>query len=77
MPGKYGVDQRVFIKTSDGGYRPPSSVAKGSYGIIAPQCMADWLALSNSELADPNRTYYVTIEEGSTELIGEDWLTPV
>ena len=75
MAWKFDVGQRVFIKPTNGSHRPPSSEAKGSYGTIAPQCTADWLIQSQSPYAEKDRTYYVTIEGGATELMGEEWLT--
>ena len=79
MPGlfNYSVNQRVRIKTSDGGkHRPPPDSAKGALGTIAPQLASDWagtrLALEPGTLL----TYYVTIDDGTTELICEDWLEP-
>ena len=74
MAWKYDVGQRVYIRTANGAHRPPSSEAKGSYGVVAPQCTADWLINSNSPYAAKDRTYYVTIESGETELMGEEWL---
>ena len=73
----YTVNQRVRIKTTNGGtHRPPSDAAKGGLGTIAPQMTSDW---SGTRLAlEPGTPpiYYVTIDGGATELIAEDWLEP-
>ena len=38
----YKEEQRVLIKTREGGpYRPPSEGAKGMLGVIAPQLFQD------------------------------------
>ncbi len=73
----YSVNQRVRVKTSDGGkYRAPSDSVKGALGIIAPQLAADWSGTRLALEADTLYTYYVTIDGGNTELICEDWLEP-
>ncbi len=73
----YSVKQRVRIKASDGGkYRPPPDSAKGALGTIAPQLAADWSGTRLALEADALYTYYVTMDDGTTELICEDWLEP-
>ena len=73
----YKVDQRVQIKDRDGGlFRPPSEGAKGSLGVIAPQLFQDWAGTFLELEPDVPPEYYVTIDNGPTETISEDWLEP-
>ena len=73
----YKVDQRIMIKTRDGGpFKPPSDGAKGALGIISPQMFQDWAGtfLEREDGVPPE--YYVTVDSGITETISEDWLEP-
>ena len=74
-PYAYDINQRVRIKTADSGtYRSPSENAKGKLGTIVPQLTQDWAGtLLELEPGTP-RTYYVTIDGGSIEIIAENWL---
>ena len=73
----YQAEQRVLIKTRDGGpYRPPSEGAKGALGVIAPQLFQDWTGTLLEREVDVPTEYYVTIDIGITETISEDWLEP-
>ncbi len=74
MERKYASDQRVRIKNGNGGHKPPSDVVKGVLGTIVQQCESDWLGSAKSPHAESPRSYYVQIEGGTLELIGEDWL---
>ncbi|HCP23687.1 MAG TPA: hypothetical protein DIT90_06120 [Dehalococcoidia bacterium] len=79
MPRKhiYEVEQRVLIKTRDGGaHFPPSEGSKGALGVIAPQLFQEWPGtfLEREEGVPPE--YYVTVDSGVTEVISEDWLEP-
>ncbi|MCH8893283.1 MAG: hypothetical protein J4N67_05410 [Chloroflexi bacterium] len=71
----YKVDQRVLIKSQDGGlFRPPSEGAKGTLGLIAPQLFQDWPGTFLEREPDVPPEYYVTVDNGITETISEDWL---
>ena len=73
----YKVDQRVVVKTRDGGvYKPPSEGSKGGLGIIAPQMFQDWAGTFLELEADVPPEYYVTMDNGLTETMSEDWLEP-
>ncbi len=73
----YKVDQRIQIKIRDGGvYRPPSDGATGSLAIIAPQLFQDWTGTFLEREPDVPPEYYVTVDNGVTETISEDWLEP-
>ena len=73
----YKVDQRVLIKSRDGGpYMPPSEGAKGALGVIAPQLFQEWAGTFLEREPDVPPEYYVTIDNGITETISEDWLEP-
>ena len=73
----YKVDQRVQIKTRDGGaFKPPTEGSKGALGVIAPQLFQEWAGtfLEREDGVPPE--YYVTMDSGITETISEDWLEP-
>ena len=71
----YKVDQRVLIKSQDGGlFKPPSEGAKGTLGLIAPQLFQDWPGTFLEREPDVPPEYYVTVDNGITETISEDWL---
>ena len=73
----YKVDQRVLIKSRDGGlFMPPSEGAKGALGVIAPQLFQEWAGTFLEREPDVPPEYYVTIDNGITETISEDWLEP-
>ena len=73
----YKVDQRMLIKSRDGGpYMPPSEGAKGALGVIAPQLFQEWAGTFLEREPDVPPEYYVTIDNGLTETISEDWLEP-
>ena len=74
-PYRFQVDQRVQVRSRDGGkHRQPSESARGALGVIAPQMTDDWTGTKlELESGIPN-VYYVTLDNGSTELIAEDWL---
>ena len=73
----YKVDQRVLIKSRDGGvYMPPSEGAKGALAVIAPQLFQEWSGTFLEREPDVPPEYYVTIDNGITETISEDWLEP-
>lgn len=73
----YKVDQRVQIKIRDGGvFKPPSEGAKGNLGIIAPQLFQEWSGTFLEREHDVPPEYYVTVDNGITETISEDWLEP-
>lgn len=73
----YQVAQRVLIKARDGGhYKPPTEGSKGSLGVIAPQLFQEWPGTFLEREADVPPEYYVTIDNGITETISEDWLEP-
>jgi len=73
----YKVDQRVLIKSRDGGrFMPPSEGAKGALGVIAPQLFQEWAGTFLEREPDVPPEYYVTIDNGLTETISEDWLEP-
>ena len=71
---KYALNQRVRIKTDNGPHKVPPQEAKGVVGTIAIQSITDWLESSQIMPAESPRSYYVEIEEGTTVLVGEDWL---
>ena len=71
----YDIEQRVRIKLANGGrFWPPSEKAKGGLGTILPQLTQDWAGTRLELEPDVPRTYYVTVDGGTTELISEDWL---
>ena len=73
----YKVNQRVQIKDRDGGsYKPPSEGAKGALGVIAPQLFQDWPGTFLEREPGVPPEYYVTVDNGITETISEDWLEP-
>lgn len=73
----YKENQRVQIKARDGGhYKPPTEGAKGSLGIISPQLFQDWTGTLLEREAEIPPEYYVTVDNGVTETISEDWLEP-
>ncbi len=73
----YKVDQRVQIKTRDGGgSRPPPEGLKGALGVISPQLFQDWAGTFLEREAEEPPEYYVTVDSGVTETISEDWLEP-
>jgi len=73
----YKVDQRVLIRSRDGGlFMPPSEGAKGALGVIAPQLFQEWAGTFLEREPDVPPEYYVTIDNGITETISEDWLEP-
>ena len=73
----YKVDQRIKIKNRDGGsYRPPSEGARGALGVIAPQLFQAWEGTFLEREPDVPPEYYVTVDNGITETISEDWLEP-
>ncbi len=73
----YQVAQRVLIKDRDGGpYKPPTEGAKGSLGVIAPQLFQEWPGTFLEREPDVPPEYYVTVDNGITETISEDWLEP-
>ena len=74
MERKYSSHQRVRIKNGNGGHKSPPDVVKGALGTIVQQCESDWLGSANSPYVESPRSYYVQIDEGALELIGEDWL---
>jgi len=71
---KYALNQRVRIKTDNGTHKVPPQEAKGAVGTIAIQSITDWLESSQIMPAESPRSYYVELEEGTTVLVGEDWL---
>ena len=71
---KFTLNQRVRIKTNNGTHKVPPQEAKGVVGTIAIQSITDWLESSQIMPAESPRSYYVEIEEGTTVLVGEDWL---
>ena len=71
---KYALNQQVRIKTNNGPHKEPPQEAKGALGTIAIQSITDWLESSQIMPAESPRSYYVEIEEGTTVLVGEDWL---
>ncbi len=73
----YKVDQRVQIKSQDGGsFRPPPEGLKGALGVISPQLFQDWAGTFLEREAEEPPEYYVTFDSGVTETISEDWLEP-
>ena len=74
MERKYASFQRVRIKDSNGGHKPPADAVRGVLGTIVQQCESDWLGSAKSPYEELTRSYYVQIDEGTVELIGEDWL---
>jgi hypothetical protein len=73
----YKVDQRVLIKSREvGPFMPPSEGAKGALGVIAPQLFQEWAGTFLEREPDVPPEYYVTIDNGITETISEDWLEP-
>ena len=73
----YKVDQRVLIKSQDGGsHRPPTEGTKGALGVIAPQLFQEWPGTFLEREPDVPPEYYVTTDNGITEIISEDWLEP-
>ena len=74
---RFDVNQRVRIKIADGGaFWPPTESAKGGLGTIVPQLTQDWAGTRLELEPGAPRTYYVSIDGGSTELIAEGWLDP-
>ena len=77
MPNSYvyDINQRVRIKSAGGGgFWPPSEKAKGGLGTILPQLTQDWAGTRLELEPGVPRTYYVTVDGGTTELISEEWL---
>ena len=74
-PYRFTVDQRVQIRSRGGGsHRQPPDSSRGALGIIAPQMTDDWTGTKlELESGIPN-VYYVVLDNGTTELIAEDWL---
>ena len=71
----FEINQRVRVKTAGGGNeRSPSENAKGRLGTIVPQLTQDWAGTRLELEPGTLRTYYVTIDGGTTELISGDWL---
>ena len=76
MVRKYRNNQRVRIKTSNGPHKPPPNDHKGAFATIAEQSTSDWLRAANSIHTETPPSYYIVMDDGSIELIGEDWLEP-
>ena len=77
MVRKYSNNQRVRFRTRDGGpQKPPPNNYKGTYGTIAEQSTSDWLRAANSPHTETPPSYYVEADDGSMQLVGEDWLEP-
>ena len=55
---------------------PPSEGAKGSLAVVAPQLFQEWSGTFLEREPDMPPEYYVTIDNGITETISEDWLEP-
>ena len=55
---------------------PPSEGAKGSLAVISPQLFQEWAGTFLEREPDVPPEYYVTIDNGITETISEDWLEP-
>ena len=77
MERKYGNNQRIRIKSDNGAHKEPSREAKGAFGTIAIQSTSDWLGDSGSAYAESPPSYYVELENGDVELIGEEWLEAI
>ena len=45
-------------------------------GVISPQLFQDWTGTLLEREADVPPEYYVTVDNGITETISEDWLEP-
>ncbi len=76
-PVRYAVNQRVRIKTANGGHYAPSEGTKGVEGKIAEQIMSDWAGTRLAVEAGTPRAYYVELDDGEIELISEDWFEAV
>ena len=75
LPYQFQVDQRVRIRGRGGGnYRQPSESSRGTLGTIAPQMTDDWSGTKLELDSSIPNVYYVTLYNGATELIAEDWL---
>ena len=77
MERKYAINQRVRIKTNDGTHKEPPREVKGASGVIASQSTSDWLGSAQSDYAESPRSYYVEMENGEIEIIGEEWLEAI
>ena len=74
-PYRFHVDQRVQIRRRGGGrHRQPPESIRGALGVIAPQMTDDWSGTKLELEAGIPNVYYVTLDNGDTELIAEDWL---
>ena len=76
-PYRFEVEDRVQILRRGGGkHRQPPESSRGELGVIAPQMTDDWTGTKlELEPGIPN-VYYVNLDNGTTELIAEDWLEP-
>ena len=73
-PVRYAVNQRVRIKTANGGgHDAPPVSARGAQGKIAEQIMLDWAGTRLAVEAGTPRTYYVETDDGEIELMSEEW----
>ena len=52
----------------------PSESSRGTLGTIAPQMTDDWSGTKLELDSSIPNVYYVTLDNGATELIAEDWL---
>ena len=76
-PYMFAVSQRVRIRRSGGGkHRQPPESCLGTLGTIAPQMTDDWTGTKLELDAGIPNVYYVVLDNGTTELIAEDWLEP-
>ena len=73
----FTVNQRVRVKATNGGHRPPPDTAKGATGTILPQIISEWAGTRLAVEPGVPQIYYVEIDEGAIEIIGEDWLEPL
>jgi hypothetical protein len=76
MVRKYSNNQRVRIKTSNGPHKPPPNDCKGTLATIADQSPSEWLKEADSIHTETPPSYYIVLDDGGIELIGEDWLEP-
>ena len=76
-PYRFAVLQRIQIRIRGGGnHRQPPESSRGALGVIAPQMTDDWTGTKLELEAGIPNVYYVTLDNGSTEIVAEDWLEP-
>jgi hypothetical protein len=71
----FKANQRIHIKAvNSSGLSAPPDYAKGKFGTITQQFVLTHVDTGHPADAGTSPMYYVQVEGGQIELIGEDWL---